>query len=69
MAYSLAMTTVLCWLFHFVPFLRLRGTEESEVVGLDDAELGEYAYDFVSANPDARSVHLEAPAAGKTLSV
>lgn len=32
---------------HFIPFLRIRGTEEAELVGLDEHEIGEYAYDYV----------------------
>ncbi len=32
---------------HFIPGLRLRVTEEVEIVGIDDAEMGEFAYDYV----------------------
>jgi Amt family ammonium transporter len=32
---------------HFVPFLRLRADEDAEILGIDDAEMGEYAYDYV----------------------
>lgn len=32
---------------HFTPFLRLRGTEEAEIVGLDEFDMGEFAYDYV----------------------
>lgn len=32
---------------HFIPGLRLRATDEAELVGIDDAEMGEYAYDYV----------------------
>ena len=32
---------------HFIPGLRLRATDESEIIGIDDAEMGEYAYDYV----------------------
>jgi Amt family ammonium transporter len=67
MAYSLGMTTVLCWLFHFVPFMRLRAsTDESEIIGLDESELGEFAYDFVALDPEARLVHHESPAVSST---
>lgn len=32
---------------HFIPGLRLRTTEEAEILGIDDAEMGEFAYDYV----------------------
>jgi Amt family ammonium transporter len=32
---------------HFTPSLRLRASEESEMLGIDDAEMGEFAYDYV----------------------
>lgn len=32
---------------HFVPGLRLRASEEAEILGIDDAEMGEFAYDYV----------------------
>lgn len=32
---------------HFIPFLRLRCDEETEIIGVDDAEMGEFAYDYV----------------------
>ncbi|KAJ7590799.1 ammonium transporter [Mycena floridula] len=47
MSYSFVMTTIILWLFHFIPFLRIRGSEEAEIVGLDEHEMGEYAYDYV----------------------
>lgn len=31
----------------FVPALRLRATEEEEALGIDDVEIGEFAYDYV----------------------
>jgi Amt family ammonium transporter len=45
--YSFTMTTVILWIMHFIPGLRLRADEESEILGIDDAEMGEYAYDYV----------------------
>ena len=32
---------------HFIPGMRLRATEEAEILGIDDAEMGEFAYDYV----------------------
>ncbi|KZP14471.1 Rh-like protein/ammonium transporter [Athelia psychrophila] len=49
MTYSFAMTTLILWAMHFFPggYLELRCSEESEIIGIDDAEMGEYAYDYV----------------------
>jgi Amt family ammonium transporter len=44
--WSFTLTTILCWLFHYVPFLRLRASEESEILGLDAAEIGENTDDI-----------------------
>jgi Amt family ammonium transporter len=32
---------------NLVPGLSLRATEEEEALGMDDAQLGEFAYDYV----------------------
>ena len=32
---------------HFIPGCALRVDEESEILGIDDAEMGEFAYDYV----------------------
>ncbi|KAL0065395.1 hypothetical protein AAF712_007603 [Marasmius tenuissimus] len=47
MGYSFVVTTIILWAMHFIPGLRLRGTEEAEIVGLDEYSLGEFAYDYV----------------------
>jgi len=46
-AYSFVLTTVILWIMHYIPGLRLRTTEEAEILGIDDAEMGEFAYDYV----------------------
>jgi len=48
MSYSFVVTTLILWAMHFIPSLCLRCNAESEIVGVDDAEMGEYAYDYVS---------------------
>lgn len=45
LAYSFVMTTIILWIMHFIPGLRLRCSEEAEIIGIDDAEMGEFAYD------------------------
>ncbi|GLB38924.1 putative ammonium transporter [Lyophyllum shimeji] len=47
LGYSFVMTTIILWIMHFIPGLTLRGTEETEILGVDDAEMGEFAYDYV----------------------
>ena len=47
MSYSFVMTTVILWIMHFIPGMRLRASEEAEILGIDDAEMGEFAYDYV----------------------
>lgn len=54
MAWSFVVTTILCWIFHFIPGLCLRSGDEEEIVGIDDAYIGEWAYDFVGADPELR---------------
>ena len=41
MAWSFAITTAILWIMHFIPGLRLRCTEEAEIVGVDDYYMGE----------------------------
>lgn len=40
--------------FHFIPYLRLRCDEDSEIVGIDDAELGEFTFDYIALDPELR---------------
>lgn len=46
-AYSFVLTCVILLVMNLIPGLQLRVSEESEVVGVDDAEIGEFAYDYV----------------------
>ncbi|KAL1405277.1 hypothetical protein Q8F55_008904 [Vanrija albida] len=55
--WSFVVTTIICWAMHFIPFLRLRCDEESEIVGIDDSMLGEWAYDYVGADPELKPLH------------
>ncbi|EIW71147.1 amt family ammonium transporter [Tremella mesenterica] len=58
-AYSLVMTTIILWIMHFIPGLRLRASEEGEIVGIDEAYLGEWAYDYVGIDPELRLHRIE----------
>ncbi|KAI7251243.1 ammonium transporter-like protein [Hortaea werneckii] len=50
-AYSFVMTCIILILIsllgRLIPALRLRATKEEEELGVDDVELGEFAYDYV----------------------
>lgn len=58
-AYSFGMTililTVISLLGRFIPCLRLRVKHEEEELGLDDVEIGEFAYDFVELVRDLKA--------------
>jgi len=47
MAWSFVVTTIILWVMHYIPGLRLRASEQAEILGIDDAEMGEFAYDYV----------------------
>lgn len=60
---------------HYIPGLRMRGSEEAEILGIDDAEMGEYAYDYVGLEteighfiPPAGEMMKEIDAEQKTIS-
>jgi Amt family ammonium transporter len=46
-SYSFVMTCVILFLMNLIPGLSLRVTAEEEEIGLDDSQLGEFAYDYV----------------------
>ncbi|KAF8514011.1 ammonium transporter [Hysterangium stoloniferum] len=53
LSYSFVMTTIILWVMHFIPGLRLRlSNEEAEIIGIDDAEMGEFAYDYVGIDAE-----------------
>lgn len=45
--YSFFGTCIILFLLNLIPGLQLRATEEAEILGIDDAEIGEFAYDYV----------------------
>ena len=51
-SYSFGMTCIILFLMNLVPGLSLRASEEAEIMGIDEAELGEFAYDFVEKERD-----------------
>lgn len=45
--YSFVGTCIILFLMNLVPGLSLRATAEEEAMGIDEGQLGEYAYDYV----------------------
>jgi len=57
LSYSFVMTTIILWVMHYIPGLRLRlSSAESEIIGIDDAEMGEFAYDYVGIDAELGGV-------------
>jgi Amt family ammonium transporter len=46
-AYSFFGTCLILFIMNLIPGLSLRATEAAEILGIDDAEIGEFAYDYV----------------------
>jgi Amt family ammonium transporter len=54
LSYSFTMTTIILWVMHFIPGLRLGVPESTEIVGIDECEMGEFAYDYVGLEPELK---------------
>ena len=50
--YSFVMSAILAYIINFIPGLHLRASEEAELLGMDDDQLGEFAYDYVEVRRD-----------------
>jgi len=51
-AYSFVVSAILAYVVNYIPGLHLRATEEAELLGMDDDQLGEFAYDYVEVRRD-----------------
>ncbi len=51
--YSFCGSCLILFVINLIPGLGLRTSEEAEVLGMDDAEIGEFAYDYVELMRDA----------------
>lgn len=67
-AYAFVMSAVIAKIIDFVPGLKLRASEEAELLGMDDDQHGEFSYDYVEVRRDflAWSPHRVDPAADGT---
>jgi Amt family ammonium transporter len=52
MAYSFVGSCIILFVINLIPGLRLRAREDDEIMGIDDAEIGEFAYDYVEITRD-----------------
>lgn len=50
--YSFGVTCLILYIMNWIPGLSLRASEEAEIDGIDEAEIGELAYDFVEKQGD-----------------
>jgi Amt family ammonium transporter len=44
------MSAILAYIVNYIPGLHLRASEEAELLGMDDDQLGEFAYDYVEVS-------------------
>jgi len=51
-AYTFVVTVIICYAVNAIPGLKLRASEEAELLGMDDDQLGEFAYDYVEVRRD-----------------
>lgn len=47
MAYAFFGTCIILFVMNLIPGLSLRAPEEDEIMGIDDAEIGEFAVSFI----------------------
>jgi len=68
--WSFCLTALILFLMNLIPGLSLRVSPEEEELGLDDAQLGEFSYDYVEitrqvsslTTDEAHSAHGSTPA-------
>ncbi|KAF4636372.1 hypothetical protein G7Y89_g1710 [Cudoniella acicularis] len=50
--YAFIVSAILAYAINAIPGLHLRASEEAELLGMDDDQLGEFAYDYVEVRRD-----------------
>lgn len=50
--YTFVMSSIIAFAINLIPGLHLRASEEAELLGMDDDQLGEFAYDYVEVRRD-----------------
>jgi Amt family ammonium transporter len=51
-AYAFVVSAIIAKAIDMIPGLKLRASEEAELLGMDDDQLGEFAYDYVEVRRD-----------------
>lgn len=51
-AYCFVVSAIIAYAINAIPGLKLRASEEAELLGMDDDQLGEFAYDYVEVRRD-----------------
>ncbi|KAI7163903.1 ammonium transporter [Hortaea werneckii] len=51
-AYTFVVSALIAYIINWIPGLKLRASEEAELLGMDDDQLGEFAYDYVEVRRD-----------------
>ena len=51
-AYTFVVSAILAFVIDKIPGLKLRASEQAELLGMDDDQLGEFAYDYVEVRRD-----------------
>ncbi|KAK9479762.1 ammonium transporter AmtB-like domain-containing protein [Lipomyces japonicus] len=51
-AYVFIVTAIICYVLNKIPGLNLRASEEAEMRGMDEDQIGEFAYDYVEVRRD-----------------
>jgi ammonium transporter, Amt family len=52
MAYSFVVSCLILFLLNLIPGFHLRASEQEEIMGMDETEVGEFAYDYVELSRD-----------------
>jgi len=52
LAWSFCISALIAFIINKIPGLHLRASEEAELLGMDDDQLGEFAYDYVEVRRD-----------------
>jgi Amt family ammonium transporter len=50
--YSFVVSYILAFVINIIPGLVLRASENAELIGIDDTEIGEFAYDYIEVRRD-----------------
>jgi Amt family ammonium transporter len=50
--YTAVVTAIICFILDKIPGLKLRANEEGEAKGMDEDQIGEFAYDYVEVRRD-----------------